>query len=149
MGQLFSCLRRRDRHKDEIGIKERKRSRLLMRLARGTAMSLTRTLALSLLVGLVAPAAARADGLFVPFIGVNFGGNSGRALSAAIDAERLDWGMSLAYMGGGVLGLEADLANSPDFYGKTDLGGSSVLTATGNLVIGIPIGGQHGVGFRP
>ena len=112
-------------------------------------MSLTRTLALSLLVGLVAPAAARADGLFVPFIGVNFGGNSGRALSAAIDAERLDWGMSLAYMGGGVLGLEADLANSPDFYGKTDLGGSSVLTATGNLVIGIPIGGQHGVGFRP
>jgi opacity protein-like surface antigen len=120
-----------------------------MRLARGTAMSLTRTLALSLLVGLVAPAAARADGLFVPFIGVNFGGNSGRALSAAIDAERLDWGMSLAYMGGGVLGLEADLANSPDFYGKTDLGGSSVLTATGNLVIGIPIGGQHGVGFRP
>jgi hypothetical protein len=75
-----------------------------MRLARGTAMSLTRTLALSLLVGLVAPAAARADGLFVPFIGVNFGGNSGRALSAAIDAERLDWGMSLAYMGGGVLG---------------------------------------------
>lgn len=120
-----------------------------MRLARGTAMSLTRTLALSLLVGLVAPAAARADGLFVPFIGVNFGGNSGRALSAAIDAERLDWGMSLAYMGGGVLGLEADLGNSPDFYGKTDLGGSSVLTATGNLVIGIPIGGQHGVGFRP
>ena len=120
-----------------------------MRLARGTAMSLTRTLALSLLVGLVAPTAARADGLFVPFIGVNFGGNSGRALSAAIDAERLDWGMSLAYMGGGVLGLEADLANSPDFYGKTDLGGSSVLTATGNLVIGIPIGGQHGVGFRP
>jgi opacity protein-like surface antigen len=120
-----------------------------MRLARGTAMSLTRTLALCLLVGLVAPTAARADGLFVPFIGVNFGGNSGRALSAAIDAERLDWGMSLAYMGGGVLGLEADLANSPDFYGKTDLGGSSVLTATGNLVIGIPIGGQHGVGFRP
>ena len=52
-------------------------------------------------------------------------------------------------MGGGVLGLEADIANSPDFFGKTDLGGSSVLTATGNLLFGIPIGGQHGVGFRP
>ena len=112
-------------------------------------MSFARTLTLALLLGLMAPAVARADGLFVPFIGVNFGGNSGRALSAAIDAERLDWGMSLAYMGGGVLGLEADLANSPDFYGKTDLGGSSVLTATGNLVFGIPIGGQRGVGFRP
>jgi opacity protein-like surface antigen len=112
-------------------------------------MSFTRILTLSLLLGLAVPAVARADGLFVPFIGVNFGGNSGRELSAAIDAERLDWGLSLAYMGGGVLGLEADLAHSPDFYGKTDLGGSSVLTATGNLVFGIPIGGQRGVGFRP
>jgi len=112
-------------------------------------MSLKRILALSLLMGMAAPAAARADGLFVPFIGVNFGGKSGHELSAAIDAERLDWGASLAYMGGGILGLEADIANSPDFFGKTDLGGSSVLTATGNLLFGIPIGGQHGVGIRP
>ena len=112
-------------------------------------MSFSRTLTLSLLLGLMVPAAARADGMIVPFIGVNFGGNSGRELSAAIDAERLDWGVSFAYMGAGVLGLEADIANSPDFFGKSDLGGSSVLTATGNLLFGIPIGGQHGVGFRP
>ena len=112
-------------------------------------MCLIRTLALSLLMGMAAPAAARADGLFIPFIGVNFGGKSGSELSAAIDAERLDWGASLAYMGGGVLGIEADIANSPDFFGKSDLGGSSVLTATGNLLFGIPIGGQQGVGFRP
>ena len=112
-------------------------------------MSLTRTLALSLLMGMAAPAAALADGLFVPFIGVNFGGKSGSELSAAIDAERLDWGASLAYMGAGVLGLEVDIAHSPDFFGKSDLGGSSVLTATGNLLFGIPIGGQQGVGFRP
>lgn len=112
-------------------------------------MSLSRTLTLSLLLGMMAPAAARADGMIVPFIGVNFGGNSGRELSAAIDAERLDWGVSFAYMGGGIIGIEADIANSPDFYGKSDLGGSRVLTATGNLLFGIPIGGQHGVGFRP
>ena len=112
-------------------------------------MSFTRTLTLSLLLGTMAPAAASADGMIVPFIGVNFGGNSGKELSAAIDAERLDWGVSFAYMGGGVLGLEADVANSPDFFGKSDLGGSSVLTATGNLLLGIPIGGQQGVGFRP
>ena len=112
-------------------------------------MSFTRTLTLSLLLGTMAPAAASADGMIVPFIGVNFGGNSGKELSAAIDAERLDWGVSFAYMGGGVLGLEADVAHSPDFFGKSDLGGSSVLTATGNLLLGIPIGGQQGVGFRP
>jgi Outer membrane protein beta-barrel domain len=112
-------------------------------------MSFRGTLALSVLLGVAAPAAARADALIVPFLGVNFGGTSGRELSNAIDAKRFDWGVSLAFMGGGVLGLEADIARSPDFYGRTDIGGSSVLTATGNLLIGIPIGGQTGVGFRP
>lgn len=116
---------------------------------KGAVMSLIRTLTLSLLIAMMAPAAAHADGMIVPFIGVNFGGNSGRELSAAIDAERLDWGVSFAYMGGGVLGLEADISNSPDFFGKSDLGGSSVRTITGNLLFGIPIGGQQGVGFRP
>jgi opacity protein-like surface antigen len=112
-------------------------------------MSFRRTLVLSLLLAVVAPAVARADGMIVPFVGVNFAGNSGKELSNAIDAKRFDWGISLAYMGGGILGLEADIARSPDFFGRTDLGGSSVLTATGNLLIGIPIGGQTGVGFRP
>ena len=32
---------------------------------------------------------------------------------------------------------------------RPDVGGSNVLTATGNLVIGIPFGGQHGFGIRP
>ena len=112
-------------------------------------MSLNRTIALALLLGLVTPAAARADGLIIPFLGVNFGGNSGKAISDAIDANRFDWGVSFAFMGAGVLGLEADIARSPDFYGKSDIGGSSVFTATGNLLLGVPIGGQSGVGFRP
>ncbi len=112
-------------------------------------MALRRSLVLTLLLGIVTPAAARADGMIIPFYGVNFGGNSGQPLSNAIDAKRYDWGVSLAYMGAGVLGIEADIARSPDFYGRTDLGGSSVLTMTGNLLVGIPIGGQKGVGFRP
>ena len=112
-------------------------------------MSFRRMLALALLLGFMTPTAARADVLLIPFIGVNFGGNSGRQLSAAIDAERLDWGASFAFMGAGILGFEADIGYSPDFFGRTDLGGSSVLTAMGNLLIGIPIGGQTGVGFRP
>jgi opacity protein-like surface antigen len=112
-------------------------------------MSLRRTLALSLLLGVLTPAAARADGMFVPFVGVNFAGSSGQEIADAIDAQRVDWGLSLAYMGGGVVGIEADFGYSPDFFGKTDIGGSSVLTATGNLLLGVPIGGQTGVGVRP
>lgn len=112
-------------------------------------MSFTRTLALGVLLGVVAPATARADGMVIPFIAVNFAGNSGNEFSNAFDARRFDWGVSLTYMGGGFLGIEADIAHSPDFYGRTDIAGSSVLTAMGNLLIGIPIGGQKGVGFRP
>src|SRR3954468_14949610 len=112
-------------------------------------MSFRRVLLLGGLLALLAPASARADGLLIPFLGVNFGGNSGKELSDAIDAKRFDWGVSLAYMGAGVLGIEADIARSPDFYGRTDVGGSSVLTGTGNLLLGVPIGGQKGVGFRP
>lgn len=112
-------------------------------------MSFSRTLALALLLASVAPATARADVLLIPFIGVNFGGNSGNELSDAVDAGRVDWGASFAYMGAGVLGFEVDFGYSPDFFGRTDVGGSSVLTATGNLLLGIPFGGQTGIGFRP
>jgi opacity protein-like surface antigen len=112
-------------------------------------MSPVRTFIVALTLLGLAPAPARADGLLIPFAGVNFGGTSGREISNAIDAGRFDWGVSLAFMGGGVLGLEADIARSPDFFGRSDIGGSSVLTATGNLLIGIPFGGQRGFGFRP
>ena len=112
-------------------------------------MSLRRTLVFALMLGIVTPSAAHADGMIIPFYGVNFGGDSGQALGNAIDAKRYNWGVTFAYMGAGVLGLEADIGRSPDFYGRTDIGGSSVFTATGNLLLGIPIGGQTGVGFRP
>ena len=92
---------------------------------------------------------ARADGLIIPYIGINFGGDSGSELSSAIDAKRLNWGGSFLFMGGGVFGVEGDLNYSPDFFGKTDLGGSSVFSAMGNLVIGVPFGGQKGFGVRP
>ena len=78
-------------------------------------MLLTRALALSFLFAVLAPAAARADGRIIPFYGVNFGGNSGKALSDAIDAKRFDWGVSFAYMGAGVLGIEADIARRHPF----------------------------------
>jgi hypothetical protein len=95
------------------------------------------------------PVPARADILFIPFFGVNFGGDSGKQFSDAFDTNQFNYGASLAFMGGGIFGFEADFGYSPDFYGKTEIGGSNAFTATGNLVLGIPFGGQKGFGVRP
>ncbi len=112
-------------------------------------MCFRRTLSIGLFLMALTPAAARADGLIVPFAGINFGGNAGESLGDGVDAKRFDWGASFAWMGGGVFGFEGDIGYSPDFYGKTDLGGSSVLSLMGNVLVGVPFGGQQGFGVRP
>lgn len=116
---------------------------------RGQAMSFRRTLAIGFFLMTLMPAAARADGLIVPFAGVNFGGNAGQSLGDATDAKRFAWGTSFAWMGGGVFGFEGDVGYSPDFYGKNDAGGSSMLSLMGNVLLGVPFGGQKGFGIRP
>jgi opacity protein-like surface antigen len=110
---------------------------------------IARTLVMAALLCGLSAGTARADGLFIPFIGVNFGGDAGSEFGDALDASRFNWGASLGWMGGGVIGFEGDFGYSPDFFGKTDLGGSSVLTAFGNVLLGVPFGGQQGFGIRP
>jgi opacity protein-like surface antigen len=112
-------------------------------------MSLKRSFVMGLLLTVLTPGAAWADGFIIPFLGVNFGGDSGKELSDAVDASRFNWGVSFAWMGGGVFGVEGDVGYSPDFFGKTDAGGSSVLSLMGNLLLGVPFGGQAGFGVRP
>jgi len=112
-------------------------------------MSFRRMLVAGFLFVVLTPAAARADGFIVPFIGANFGGDAGQSLGDGVDAKRVDWGASFGWMGGGVFGLEGDIGYSKDFYGKSDIGGSSVLSLAGNLLLGIPFGGQKGFGIRP
>ena len=109
----------------------------------------TRVIATALVAVMLAAVPARADVLFIPFFGVNFGGDSGKEFSEALDTSQFNWGASLAFMGAGIFGMEADVGFSPDFYGKTDAGGSNAITATGNLIVGIPFGGQKGFGLRP
>ncbi len=109
----------------------------------------TRAIGTALVAIMLAAVPARADTLLIPLFGVNFGGDSGKEFSEAFETSQFNWGVSFAFMGGGVFGIEGDIGFSPDFYGKTDLGGSNVLTATGNLLIGIPFGGQEGFGIRP
>lgn len=95
----------------------------------------------------LSPAPARADAFFIPFFGVNFGGDSGRELSEAFEADQYNFGASLGWMSGGIFGFEGDFGYSPDFYGKTDAGGSAAFTATGNLLIGVPFGSSGKVDF--
>jgi opacity protein-like surface antigen len=100
------------------------------------------TLALAL-----APSSARADWLFTPNIGGGFGGSaSGR--------EHLTWGASLGWMGAGILGWEVDMAYTPEFFEADDddldpIDNDNVTSFMGNVLVGIPIGGQTGGGFRP
>ena len=96
----------------------------------------------------LAPATARADWLLTPNIGSAFGGDVSTSLT---------YGASLAWMPGGIIGAELDLQFTPDALGlgdafpnlDLDLFDSSARSVMGNVMIGIPIGGTTGGGFRP
>jgi opacity protein-like surface antigen len=99
------------------------------------------------LVLVLSPAAARADWLFTPNLGSTFGGD-------ASGNEHFTYGASIGWMGAGIFGWEADLSFTPEFFepgdGDFDLFDSSnVVTAMANALVGIPVGGQTGGGFRP
>jgi opacity protein-like surface antigen len=96
---------------------------------------------------LLAPASARADWLFTPNIGTTFGAD-------ASGHEHLTYGASIDWMGKGIVGWEGDFQYSPEFFEPTDTdidfsGKNNVLTAMGNVIVGIPVGGQKGSGIRP
>jgi opacity protein-like surface antigen len=100
----------------------------------------------AILVALV-PGSARGDWLFTPNLGTTFGGDTnGR--------EHFTYGVALGWMGSGIFGWEADLSFTPEFFEGNDNdvdfdGGSNVVTAMGNAIIGLPLGGQRDGGFRP
>ncbi len=102
---------------------------------------------LAALALLLLPASARADWLFTPNIGTTFGG-------AADGREHLTYGASIGWMGAGIVGWEADFQFTPEFFEPNDtdvdfFGSSNVFTVMGNVIIGIPVGGQTGGGIRP
>ena len=95
----------------------------------------------------LAPSTASADWLFTPNVGAGFAG-------AASGREHLSWGASIGWMGAGILGWEADFAYTPEFFEGDDsdfdfIDGSNATSFMANVLIGIPIGGQTGAGFRP
>ena len=111
------------------------------------------------MVGALAPAKASADWLFTPWVGWNFGGSArfDDALDTDFEDEfetKASYGASLSWMGAGVVGFEVDFGWAPNFFRPSDAddfdyGDSNVTTLMGNVVLGIPIGGQSGIGIRP
>jgi hypothetical protein len=110
------------------------------------------TAAIVLTASAAAPAKASADWLFTPFLGTTFGGSAdvnGVSGTFADEFEqKLNYGASLAWMGGGVIGFEVDFGYSPNFFGVSDtnasfnlVGDGNVTTAMGNIVVGAPLGG--------
>jgi opacity protein-like surface antigen len=111
------------------------------------------------LIGSIAtPSKASADWLFTPFVGWNWGGTA-NLLNVEDFTDEFEqkamFGASLGYMGAGIIGFEVDFGYSPNFFqntvgsGNFEFGDSNLTTLMGNLVIGVPIGGQSGPGFRP
>ena len=95
-----------------------------------------------LLLALLHPAAARADVLLTPFWGFTFGGGT-----SLIDLEQASGtvtsvlGGSVAILGDGLFGVEADFGYSPRFF-ETDnrlVSHSDVLTLGGNFVVTLPL----------
>jgi hypothetical protein len=100
---------------------------------------------------LLSASPAHADGFVSPSIGVDFGGNAGDTLRGAADnSNKINYGIAVGWMGAGVVGVEEDFSYAPNFFGS---GGTfnktRVATLMTNIIVGAPIGGQHGGGVRP
>ena len=90
-----------------------------------------------------APDQARADGYVTPWAGVNFAGGSNRQRPRRVRrAGRRDGRRHHRRRSG----LRLARARS---VRKNDFGNNSVINLMGNVIIGMPIGGTHGAGFRP
>ncbi len=116
------------------------------------------TASLVLLTTMAAPQKASADWLLTPFVGWNWGGAADLLDLDDFDDEfeqKVNFGASLAWMGAGIVGFEVDFGYTPNFFENTagsgdfEFGDSNVTTLMGNVIVGIPVGGQSGVGFRP
>jgi hypothetical protein len=96
-----------------------------------------------------APTQARAEGYVSPWIAANAGAGFSNG-NINFDNGRAGFGVNAGGMGAGIIGGEVGFGWSPSFFGtKNDFGDNSVIDLMGNVIIGIPIGGTHGPGFRP
>ena len=105
-----------------------------------------------------APTNASADWIVTPFIGWNFKGaadinDNGLNIENQFE-QKINYGVSLAAMGGGAIGFEVDFGYSPNFFesapdsnnGFDFTDDSNVTTFMANAIVGIPSRRVSGVG---
>jgi len=93
--------------------------------------------AVLILVGTARPASAQ--GFVSPFIGYNFGGDSGCPEITNCEDKHVNWGLGFGALGG-IVGFEAEVAKTSDFFGSTSNQSSDVLTFMGNFMLAPKIG---------
>jgi len=92
------------------------------------------TLALTLLLCVAGARPAHAQGFISPFIGYNFGGDSGCPEITDCEDKNLNWGVGIGALGP-IFGAEAEFAYIPDFFGESPGTSSSVFTFMGNFML--------------
>jgi len=103
-----------------------------------------RRLAVALLLSVCGPAAeARADWLITPFLGTSLAGETTFLILEDGAGSRMTLGASVALIGDGILGIEADFAHTPKFFEGDDPRGvvltSRVTTVGANVLLAAPL----------
>src|SRR5919108_188110 len=92
------------------------------------------SVAVTALLGVVAPQGAHAQGFISPSLGYNFGGNAGCPTATDCKDKNWNWGGSLGSLGS-VIGFEAELTYEGEFTGDRSEETSSVTTLMGNFML--------------
>ena len=82
---------------------------------------------------------AQAQGFISPFFGYNFGGDAGCPEVLNCHDKRADYGVSFGAVGP-IVGFEAELGYTDNFFGETSDQSSNVLTFMGNFMLAPKIG---------
>jgi opacity protein-like surface antigen len=100
---------------------------------------------------LLCPAAASADWLVSPFVGLRFGADTTLLFAPGPpEGSRFVWGVSGGLVTDGVFGFEGEFSYAPDFF-ETELhvlADSRVVTLSGNVMLALPLEATT-YGLRP
>jgi hypothetical protein len=97
---------------------------------------------ISALLLLAAAAPSRAQGFISPFIGYDYGGNSGCPDISNCEDKRTNFGVAFGTMGR-AFGFEEEFADAKNFFGSVGDQSSSVITVMSNLMLVPALGPVH------